>query len=244
MTNVCIVPGDNGKSLCMTQPRNYDLAQRMAELARASAAPRSVEEVLSDVTAAAMELIPGADTAGVLLIGKGGKWDSVANTSDLPYRLDELQMLFNEGPCVEAALDELIVRTDDFRADERWPRYSAAVAEIGVSSGLSFKLYTADRTAGALNLFSFKINAFDAEDETTGVVLAAHAAAAILASRHGEQLQSALSTRDRIGQAKGIIMERFGVDDVKAFEMLRRLSQDSNTRLIDVAQRVIDTRGD
>ena len=228
----------------MTQPRNDDLAQRMAELARASAAPRNVEQVLSDVTAAAMELIPGADTAGVLLIGKGGKWDSVANTSDLPYRLDELQMLFNEGPCVEAALDELIVRTDDFRADERWPRYSAAVVEIGVLSGLSFKLYTADRTAGALNLFSFKIDAFDAEDETTGVVLAAHAAAAILASRHGEQLQSALSTRDRIGQAKGIIMERFGVNDVKAFEMLRRLSQDSNTRLIDIAQRVIDTRGE
>ena len=228
----------------MTQPRNYDLAQRMAELARSSAAPRSVDDVLSDVTAAAMELIPGADTAGVLLIGKDGKWDSVANTSDLPHRLDELQMLFNEGPCVEAALDELIVRTDDFRSDNRWPKYAPAVVEIGVFSGLSFKLYTADRTAGALNLFSFKPNAFDAEDETTGVVLAAHAAAAILASRHGEQLQSALSTRDRIGQAKGIIMERFGVDDVRAFEMLRKLSQDSNTKLIEVAQRVIDTRAD
>ena len=227
----------------MTPPRNYDLAQRMAELARASAAPRSVEQVLLDVTSAAMELIPGADTAGVLLIGKGGKWDSVANTSDLPYRLDELQMLFNEGPCVEAALDELIVRTDDFRSEDRWPQYSPAVVEIGVLSGLSFKLYTADRTAGALNLFSFKVNAFNAEDETIGVVLAAHAAAAILAGRHGEQLQSAISTRDRIGQAKGIIMERFGVDDVKAFEMLRKLSQDTNTRLIDVAQRVIDTRG-
>ena len=60
----------------------------------------------------------------------------------------------------------------------------------------------------------------------------------------GEQLQSALSTRDRIGQAKGIIMERYGVDDVRAFEMLRRLSQDGNTRLVDIAQRVIDTRGD
>jgi AmiR/NasT family two-component response regulator len=75
-------------------------------------------------------------------------------------------------------------------------------------------------------------------------VLAAHAAAAILASRQGEQLESALSTRDRIGQAKGIIMERFGIDDVQAFEMLRRLSQDGNTRLVDVAQRVIDTRGE
>jgi GAF domain-containing protein len=228
----------------MTRPRNYDLAQRMAELARASAAPRSVDQVLSDVTAAAMELIPGTDTAGVLLIGKGGRFDSVAGTSDLPQRLDELQMMFNEGPCVEAALDELIVRTDDFRTEQRWLKYSPAVVEIGVLSGLSFKLYTADRTAGALNLFAFKPNAFGAEDETTGVVLAAHAAAAILASRQGEQLESALSTRDRIGQAKGIIMERFGVDDVQAFEMLRRLSQDGNTRLIDIAQRVIDTRGE
>jgi GAF domain-containing protein len=216
----------------------------MAELARTSAAPRSVENVLSDVTAAAKELIPGADTAGVLLVGKGGKFDSVAGTSDLPHRLDELQMTFQEGPCVDAALDELIVRTEDFGSERRWPKYSAAVVKIGVLSGLSLKLYTADRTAGALNLFSFQPHAFDAEDETTGVVLAAHAAAAILASRQGEQLESALSTRDRIGQAKGIIMERFGVDDVQAFDMLRRLSQESNTRLSEVAQRVIGTRAD
>jgi GAF domain-containing protein len=226
----------------MTKPRNYDLARRMADLARASAAPRSVDDVLSGVTATAMELIPGTDSAGVLLVGTGGKFESLAGTSDLPHRLDELQMTFNEGPCVEAALDEVIVRTDDFRSEPRWPKYSPAVVEIGVLSGLSIKLYTADRTAGALNLFAFKPNAFDAADETTGVVLAAHAAAAILASRQGEQLESALSTRDRIGQAKGIIMERFGVNDVQAFEMLRRLSQDSNTRLIDIAQRVIDTR--
>jgi GAF domain-containing protein len=228
----------------MNRPQNYDLARRMAELAQASAAPRRVEEVLSGVTATALELIPGADTAGVLLVGKGGKFDSLAGTDDLPHQLDELQMTLNEGPCVEAALDEVIVRTDDFRSEERWPEYSPAVVEIGVLSGLSIKLYTADRTAGALNLFAFKPNAFDARDETTGVVLAAHAAAAILASRQGEQLESALSTRDRIGQAKGIIMERFGIDDVQAFEMLRKLSQDGNTRLVDIAQRVIDTRGD
>lgn len=227
----------------MTDQGNRGLAERMADLARTAATPRSVGEVLSDVTAAANELIPGADTVGVLLISKGGKFDSLGTTSDLPHRLDELQMTFKEGPCVEAAVDEVIVRTDDFRTEERWPRYSRAVVEFGVLSGLSFKLYTASQTAGALNLFAFKPNAFDAEAETTGIVLAAQAAAAILASRQGEQLNSALSTRDRIGQAKGIIMERFDVDDVRAFEMLRRLSQDSNTRLTDIAQRVIDTRG-
>ena len=228
----------------MTSPQNYDLAHRMAELARTVASPRSVEDVLGDVTATATELIPGADTAGVLLLGKGGKFDSVGGTSDLPHLLDELQVKYNEGPCVQAALDDLIVRTDDFREERRWPLYSAAVVEIGVLSGVSFKLYTSDRTAGALNLFTFKPSAFDAEAETIGAVLAAHAAAAILASRQDQQFESALSTRDRIGQAKGIIMERYGVDDVRAFDMLRRLSQDSNTRLITIAQQVIDTRGD
>jgi GAF domain-containing protein len=214
----------------------------MAELARASAAPSSVDDVLSDVTSTARELIPGVDTAGVLLVGRNGKYESLAGTSELPHKLDDLQMTYNEGPCVQAAIDEVIVRTDDFRTEHRWPQYSPAAVELGVLSGLSVKLYTADRTAGALNLFAFKPHAFDPEDETTAVVLAAHAAAAILASRQGEQLQSALSTRDRIGQAKGIIMERYGIDDVAAFDMMKRLSQDSNTKLTDIAQRVIDTR--
>ena len=216
----------------------------MAELARAVAAPRSMEDVLCDVTTTALELIPGADAAGVLLIGKAGKFESLGDTSELPGKLDELQMRYQEGPCVQAALDDLIVKTDDFRKEERWPQYSKAAVELSVLSGLSFKLYTGDKTAGALNLFSFRPSAFDGEAETTGSVLAAHAAAAILAARQSEQLESALSTRDRIGQAKGIIMERYGVDDVRAFEMLRRLSQDANTKLADIAQRVIDTRGD
>ena len=226
----------------MTFPQNNDLALRMADLARAAAGARPVEDILSDVTAATKEIVPGVETAGVLLIAKGGKFESLAGTSDLPHQLDDLQMKYNEGPCVEAALDELIVRTDDFRTERRWPKYSSAAVELGILSGLSIKLYTSSQTAGALNLFASKPDAFDAESETAGAILAAHAAAAILASRRGEQLESALSTRDRIGQAKGIIMERYRVDDVQAFDMLRRLSQESNTRLVDIAQRVIDTR--
>jgi len=215
----------------------------MAELARAIAAPRGTTEVLDEVTAAAIELIPGVDIAGVLLLGPNKTFESLATTAELVHQLDVLQMRFQEGPCVEAALSETIVRTDDFTAEARWPQYSAAAVEHGVRAALSFKLYTADRTAGALNLFSFRPTNWDAESETVGAVLAAHAAAAILASRQSEQLQSALATRDRIGQAKGIIMERHGVDDVRAFAMLRQLSQEHNVRLVDVAQRVIDTRG-
>jgi GAF domain-containing protein len=221
--------------------RSHDLALQMAELAR-SIALRSVDDVLADVTAAAKQLIDGVDLAGVLLIGTGGNFETRAPTSDLMFKIDALQMRYLEGPCVQAALSEIVVRTDDFRNESKWPNYSPAMVDLGVRSGLSFKLYTADRTAGALNLFAFEPRLWDTEAETVGMVLAAHAAAAILASRQGDQLQSALSTRDRIGQAKGIIMERFGIDDVRAFAMLRQLSQDGNVKLAEVAQRVIDTR--
>ncbi|OJZ69204.1 hypothetical protein BRW65_23705 [Mycobacterium paraffinicum] len=221
----------------------HELAVRMAELARDIAAPRSLGDLLTDVTAAAVELIPAADVAGVLLVN-GGDFESVADTDGLAAELDKLQHEFGEGPCHDAALQQTIVRTDDLRDEPRWPQYAPAAVKCGVLSSLSFKLYTADRTAGALNLFSFRPGVWDTEAETIGSVLAAHAASAIMAGRHGQQMQSALSTRDRIGQAKGIIMERYGVDELRAFDLLRRLSQESQVKLIDIAQRVIDTRGD
>lgn len=215
----------------------------MAELARAVAPPRGVEEILLATTTAAVELIPGADTAGILLVAKGGKFESRAGTSALPHELDELQHTLQEGPCLDAAVEDTFLRTHDFREESRWPAYSAAVAKLGVLSGLSLRLYTTERTAGALNLFGYQPTVWDTEAITVGTVLAAHAASAIMAGRQGEELTSALASRDRIGQAKGIVMERFGVDDVAAFDMLRRLSQESNTPLVTVAQRVIDTRG-
>ncbi|MFC7674554.1 GAF and ANTAR domain-containing protein [Mycolicibacterium sp. GCM10028919] len=226
----------------MSEPTSHDLAVRMAELARSVAAPRSAEEIFAEVTKAAVELIPGVDTAGILLITKGGKYESHAGTTDLPHELDELQHMLQEGPCLDAAFDDILA-IEDFREETRWPAYSAAVSKLGVLSGLSMRLYTNERTAGALNLFGFEPTQWDSEKRTTGMVLAAHAASAIMSNRQGEQLQSALSTRDRIGQAKGIIMERYGVDDMRAFDMLRRLSQEGNTPLVDIAARVIETRG-
>lgn len=213
----------------------------MAELSRNLPAQPTLDTILAEVTAAAVDLIPGVDTAGILLLEKGGKFRSLATTSDLPEQLDILQMTFDEGPCVQAALADTVVRTDDFRLETRWPQYSPAVVEIGVLSGLSFKLYTADRTAGALNLFGFQETTWSADDETVGSVLAAHAAAAIIATQTQSQLTAALLSRDLIGQAKGVIMERFSVDAVRAFNMLRQLSQEGNVKLTEIAARVIES---
>ena len=229
----------------MTQ-RNHDLALRMAELARAPLLRASVDDVLvRRHDRGAKELIPGVDIAGVLLDRQGRQVrDRSRGTDDLTFKLDELQMRYGEGPCVEAALDEIVVRTDDFRNEPRCrntpPRWSSSGCSARCRSSSTPPIAPPARSTCSRS--SRKL--WDSEAETVGMVLAAHAAAAILASREGEQLQSALSTRDRIGQAKGIIMERFNIDDVRAFAMLRQLSQDTNIKLIDVAQRVIDTRSE
>lgn len=230
-------------SLVVRTQSDHSLANQMAELARNLAVPLQLDQVLDGVTRTVLEVLPGAEMAGFLLFTKAEKFETQAPTADLMYTIDALQVRHGEGPCMEAAIDELIVRTDDFELEERWPHFSADVLQLGLRSALSFKLYTSQRNAGALNIFSSQPNAFGPEDEALGQVLAAHAAAAILASRQGEQLKSALNSRDLIGQAKGIIMERFDVDAVRAFEMLRELSQSSNVKLVEIAQRVIEKRG-
>ena len=100
-------------------PNKHDLAVHMAKLAQSVTVPRSVEDILATVTAAAVELIPGADTAGVLWIRKGG-FESLGDVTDLPEKLDQLQHDWQEGPCYQAALEDTVVRTDNFRLEKRY----------------------------------------------------------------------------------------------------------------------------
>lgn len=216
------------------------IVRTMADLARSFSTPRSVEDSLSTVTAAAVDLMPTEACAGILMVSGGGKkFDSVAATSDLLPKLDHVQEELGEGPCVAAAVANLVVRCDDFRSDDRWPRFAAAAVDVGIYSSISFQLYTSEGKMGALNLFAFEPHAFGLQEESMAEVLAAHAALALMAARTKEQLQSALVSRDIIGQAKGMIMERFDVDAIRAFEMLTHLSQETNTRLHAVAEQIV-----
>jgi len=218
-----------------------DIVRTMADLARSFSTPRSVEDSLSTVTAAAVDLMPTEACAGILMVSGGGKkFDSVAPTSDLLPKLDHVQEQLGEGPCVAAAVENLVVRCDDFRSDERWPRFAAAAIDVGIYRSISFQLYTSEGKMGALNLFAFEPHAFGLQEESMAEVLAAHAALALMAARTKEQLQSALVSRDVIGQAKGMIMERFDVDAIRAFEMLTHLSQETNTRLHAVAEQIVE----
>jgi transcriptional regulator with GAF, ATPase, and Fis domain len=225
----------------MNDSESGDISRTMADLARSFSTPRSIEESLSTVTAAAVDLMPTRACAGILMVSGGGKtFESVAPTSDLLPKLDHVQEQLGEGPCVAAAVANMVVRSDDFRSEKRWPRFAAGAVDVGIYSSLSFQLYTSEGKMGALNLFAFEPHAFGLQEESTAEVLAAHAALALMAARTKEQLQSALATRDIIGQAKGMIMERFDVDAVRAFEMLTHLSQETNTRLHSIAEQIVE----
>jgi ANTAR domain len=124
----------------------------------------------------------------------------------------------------------------------QWPEFAKAALQLGVVCSLSFQLFVAKDNFGALNLYGAEAGAFNDESFLYGGILAQHASVAMAGSQAADQFGRALHSRDLIGQAKGILMERFGVDTLQAFALLTRLSQDSNTKLIAVAERVIDTR--
>ncbi|WP_236983305.1 MULTISPECIES: GAF and ANTAR domain-containing protein [Mycobacterium] len=197
-----------------------------------------IEQTLAEVTAAAVGLLPAVDAADVLLIDNG-VFTSVASTSPVGPRLDGAQRDTGEGPCLDAARATAVVRCDDLSTDPRWPSFTAIAVDTGVHSMLSYQLYTHGAGSGALNLFSEKVGAFSHEAEAVGAMLATHAALALIAVNRQRQFESALASRDLIGQAKGMIMERFNVDAVRAFDLLRLLSQNQNIPLRDVASQIV-----
>ena len=222
--------------------REPELRAAMARLA--SSFPLSsgtLDDALVSVTSAAVELIRGVDHADVLLIEED-RFASMASTAPLAEDVDAIQQRFREGPCLQAAIGDSLIRCTDLRDEPRFPRFSAAATKLGIYSMLSFQLFHRRGAAGALNLFGSAPCTFTLEAETLGAMLATHAALAFSAVDTQGQFYSALATRDHIGQAKGILMERFNLDSMQAFEMLKRLSQDTNTPIRDLARRVIDSR--
>lgn len=118
----------------------------------------------------------------------------------------------------------------------RWPEFAARAHALGARSMLAIQLYVTDEDLGALNLHSTRLDAFTDESEQVGLLFAAHAAVAMIGAQQQEQLQTAISSRDLIGQAKGILMERYKIGAQEAFQLLVLASQTTNIKLLDVAE--------
>ncbi|GAB2966508.1 GAF and ANTAR domain-containing protein [Amycolatopsis acidiphila] len=228
MTERVAPPRDN------PEESELGIAAALGSVVRTLEAEPDVDSTVEHIVTAVVSAVPGTEDAGVSLLEQG-RMRSVAPTSEVVAKLDLLQHELRQGPCVDAVFDDPAYRTGDLATDPRWPDFAAAATKLGIVSMLGVRLFTSSTNLGALNLYSTKPQAFDAEAEQVTGLFAAHAAVALAGSRRQEQLREALRTRDTISTAKGILMQRHKVGHDEAFHLLVKVSQRSNRKLHEVA---------
>lgn len=223
------------------QPNPPGLAQQLSDLARSLQAEPDLDQTLEGVVVAAVENIAGADYAGITRIDRNGRVGTPAATDEIVPRIDQAQYETDEGPCLDAIRHDATIRSDDLRTDERWPRFAARALELGVTSMLSFQLFVRDRELGALNLYSRDANVFDESTEQIGLLLASHAAVAMVGAESQHNLLAAVRHREVIGRATGILMERHKMTGDQAFALLIRTSSVTHRKVRDIAEELTMT---
>ncbi|WP_374999929.1 GAF and ANTAR domain-containing protein [Aeromicrobium sp. CTD01-1L150] len=216
-------------------PLDLEFSRIALELHDASGSEQTIERITEYARSAI-----GSEDAGVLLVHTRSRIETAAATSATVAKAHALQADLDEGPCLDALqVHDTVVRIDDAAQDERWPRWCAALVDLGFRSVLSVPLATSDRLYGSVNLFAVRADAFTVDDEAVASILARHASVALAASHDIEGLRKAIDARKLIGMAMGMLMERFSIDGDRAFQVLRRYSQDHNVKLRDLAERVV-----
>lgn len=210
------------------------LAATLATVALDLHAIQDRDTMIDKIVRSSVSTVPGADGGGIALIERRGI-TTVAPTGPVSSRLHDLQAEIGEGPCLTSLWKQHTVVVADLPADERWPRLAPHAATLGVRSTLSFQLYVHGDNLGALDLYSGDADAFGEDSVLIGDLFARHASVALAHAGQVRHLNHALASRDVIGQAKGILMQRDGLTAQDAFAMLVRVSQETNLKLVDVA---------
>lgn len=201
-------------------------------------APGDLDQTLDRITRAAVEVLPDVGFASITVKHSDGRLTTTAPTDPMILALDAAQYELQEGPCYEAATDTLHVVSPHLATDDRFPRYGPVAVSAGIQAQAGIRLFDAPESNGALNLYSERPGSFD-DLEVLGQLFVHHSAVALAYARQVGQLQEAVRTRQLIGQAVGVAMERFDLDDARAFAFLTRLSQDNNIKLRVIAERLL-----
>lgn len=204
----------------------------------AALTPADLDQTLARITAAAVEVVPDVRYASITVKHADGRLETAAPTDDVVCELDAAQYQLQEGPCYESAVETAHVTAPDLAVDERWPKYGPVAVRAGIRAQAGLRLFENDASNGALNLYSDRAGAFQ-DLSAVGQLFAHHSAVALAYAHEVGQLREAIRTRQLIGQAVGVVMERYQMDDARAFGFLTRLSQDSNTKLRVVAERFL-----
>jgi GAF domain-containing protein len=203
---------------------------------------RALDEVLADITEIAASAVPGAEAVSTTLV-RGDKAFTAGYSGQMAMDADELQYAEGSGPCLDAGRGNVVLRVDDMRTEQRWPRYVERVLQTGVRSSLSVPLPYQGSSIGALNIYSSRPSAFATPSSlAVGMEVAEAIAVAIAnADAHAQladqtaNMRIAMESRAVIEQAKGVLMAQRGVTPEQAFEMLREASQRSNRKLREIA---------
>lgn len=217
-----------------------DLATLLSGVAQSLQQEEDLQDTLQGIVDAAVDVVPGARHVSISSVGPGRKVRTLAATDDLPKAVDHAQYETGEGPCLDTLFEQRTARIPEMTLEQRWPDFAARAVGLGIASMLAVQLFVEAEDLGALNIFSEEAGAFDDESEHVALLFAAHAAIAMADAQEKEHLRQAMEFRDLIGQAKGILMERFTLTGEQAFTVLSRVSQNSNRRLRDIALELVE----
>lgn len=219
-----------------------DAPSRIAEIARRLYERRTLDgDVVAEFAEHAVTELPGVECASVIVTSGRNDIDTSTGTHPSAARIDAIQRRHREGPCLSSAWQSETIHVVDLETDTRWPKFRAeALRTTSVRSIMGFQLFVSGKTLGALNVFADRPAAFDEETARLGTLLATHSALVWDAARREIQFREALASRDVIGQAKGMLMERYSIGANQAFDMLRQLSHDANVALATVAAKIVD----
>ncbi|MFI7061746.1 GAF and ANTAR domain-containing protein [Kribbella sp. NPDC050124] len=225
----------------MDREDQSSIAEVFAEFALQLHSEPSVGQTVDSIVHFALQAV-GCDHASLVLCHRGGHLEVAAVTDPLAETAILIQLDCGQGPCLAGIADRTSVLVPDTRIEPRWPNWAAAMVALGIRSVLSVRIHAGDATTGALNLIADKPYAFDSDEESVAHILARHAAVAVATAQQTASLLVAVDARNIIGQAQGILMERYALESDQAFAVLRRYSQQNNIKLNEVARRLIATR--
>ena len=206
---------------------------------------QSIDALLEIIGHLAVKALKGWDAAGTSLVA-GGEVATYGTTDERINPADQAQYDAGRGPCVDAIKTGEMQYFDGTTDQPRWRQFAEVAGDHEIYSVFSLPLKIDGEAVGAINLYSRERDALRPGHREEGSLFAAQAAVTLANAQafldkeaQVEQLEEALETRTMIGQATGLLMAQEGVSSDEAFQKLVSLSQTSNTKLREIAQRYV-----
>jgi ANTAR domain-containing protein/GAF domain-containing protein len=194
----------------------------------------------------ATRCMPRGRHVALVISEDGSTSRSLAATSDLPARVDELRTEVGQGPALDVLETNDLVVSNDIAVDPRWPMFGPRVVDrLGIHSTVAYRLYLAPRLRAALVLYSDWPHAFDDLTIATGSIFASYCSLAVITDQLlGDRLSArrAREVHREIGVAVGLLMAAEEIGIVDAYRRLVRAGRNLRRTLPDLAHDVIQQR--